>query len=184
MIGPWLVCVYDASWDGDAVAALAAMVGGWQDRERLLELQISGMARGEVAASWSLPVRAGSRLAAMAGISTSTLAEYDVEVAQGAAGADPQVRPQFAGLAFRARTGDLAEGGASVELAAMLRHRPQPPRSATLGGPLMTKLERTPFDVLMIDERVSFAAGGLGGVGGTRDLGDRGGLQGLRIQLR
>jgi hypothetical protein len=181
LVGPWLVCVYDASWDGDAIVRLDTLVNGWQDRARLLDVALDANARGEQVASWRLPVRAGTRMSALVGISTSTLYDYDVEVAGGAAAADPRLRPQFAGLALIARTADLVGGGAALDLSLGLQHRRAAPKLTTLGGPLMTKIERTPFDVLRLDERVTFAPG-LSAA--AQMLGDRSGSANVDVSVR
>jgi hypothetical protein len=126
-------------------------------------------------------VRAGSNLAAMVGLSTTSLVGYDVEVAQFAAAADPLVAPQFVGLALRAHATRLAAGGAALDLDVALSHRRALPSLAALGGPLMARLEKTPFDRLRLEGRVVTEPGAaLSG----HVLGDRAGTATVAVSLR
>jgi len=163
-VGPWVICAYDPTWDESAGAELERLTQGWHAETRLSEVELHARVRGVDAAAWKLPVRVGSQAAGMVGISSTSLVDYDVEVAQFAAGADPKFFPYFSGLVFRGAASANEAGETRLDLEAIAHLRREAPRMVTLGGPYMTRLEKTTFDVLRVWDRVS----------GTASLGDRG----------
>jgi hypothetical protein len=181
LVGPWLVCVSDPTWDGDAVVKLEALLASRRDATRLLEIEATANVRGEAVASWRLPVRAGSDLAAVIGVSTTSLEDYNVEVAQFAATADPEMRQRFFGLAVKARATGLAAGGAALDVDAALNHRRALPHFVALGGPMITKIERTSTDRLRVVERIVVAPDTA--VTGLV-LGERGGSASVAVSVR
>lgn len=176
-VGPWVICAYDPTWDESAGAELERLTQGWHAETRLSEVELRARVRGADAAAWKLPVRVGSQVAGMVGISSTSLVDYDVEVAQFAAGADPKFFPYFSGLVFRGAASANEAGEARLDLEAIAHLRREAPRMVTLGGPYMTRLEKTTFDVLRVWDRVSGAAS-LG------DRGEQGGALGLDVALK
>jgi hypothetical protein len=181
-VGPWVVCAYDQTWDESASADLERLTTGWKAETRVTEVERRARARGVDAAAWKLPLRAGSQAAGLVGIATTSLVDYDVEVAQFAAGADPKCFPQFSGLAFRADAAPPGAGGTALELEAVAHLRREAPTMDTLGGPFVTRLEKTTFDVLRVEDRV------LAGAGAARltlgDRGEQGGALSLDVALK
>ncbi len=104
-----------------------------------------------------LPMRAGTEAALVLGIEDTDLADFDVEVAQSAAVADPTIRSTFEGLALwlavtPSLSGELVlelRGGAGVE-----RIREE----IDLGSPLYNGLECTGVETLLLSERVHLVA--------------------------
>ncbi len=187
-MGPWLLCVFDPSWDGDASTQLQALLGGWKEDARLVQCAVSVHSRGHggpVPASWSLPLRPGSSCAAMIGISSTQLSDYDVEVAQTSAGADPRHEPMFNGAVFRLKPSFGSSGvlGLDVDAAAYLRRGAV--RKLDLGGPLITTMEASNYDHMRVVDRVTATGGGRSNfvLGGQSAGGEGGGMQ-LRIEVR
>ena len=146
-----------------------------------MQVEVGGRVAGDAVASWRLPVRAGSQVAGMVGISTTSLADYNVEVAQFVAAGDPVLVPHFSGLAFTGRALALASGAVGLDLDARLNHRRGLPKMIQMGGPMMTRMEKASFDVLRVDERVvvdqSLSSA-------MRVLGEAGGLAKIEVSVR
>lgn len=179
--GPWILCVYDPSWDGNAAEELERLLATWGPDASVRQLDLTTRSRGhggEVPVRWSLPVRMGTDCGAMAGISGTLLNDYDVEVAQLAAAGDPQHRPVFNGLAFRSRPAIASGGHLSVGLLALAHLQRGPARDVELGGPLMKIVQQATYDELAVDERLRILSGG-----GSVVLGDAGTDSALSLEI-
>ncbi|MEM7306833.1 MAG: hypothetical protein AAF682_09190 [Planctomycetota bacterium] len=170
-MGPWLLCIFDPQWDDDAVTQLEALLDGWKEGVRVVDVSLAVRSNGHGGtepASFHMPARAGSECGGVLGVSSTALADYDVEVAQFSATADAQHAPVFSGLAFRARPSLSGGGNLGVDLDAAAHLRRGGIRTFQTGGPAITRIEEWTFDRMRVSDRV--AADG----GGRFVLGDKG----------
>ncbi|MEW6073536.1 MAG: hypothetical protein AB1726_13210 [Planctomycetota bacterium] len=186
-LGPWAVMITDPAWDRDAAPALEALLASWKPRREVLGLEVTLSVQGghpRVPVRWRLPVRPGSACGLLLAVSGSTLVDFDVEVAQFACVADPQVAPTFDGLCL-AVTPSVVAGGTALDvrgLARLLARGPRPtfdPQHDVIGA-----VDQVAGDRLVIDERrvVGGAPASLV-VGGDAKEGDRSVLR-LEIGVR
>lgn len=121
-----------------------------------LTLRRTGAGGGEIA-RWCLPVLEGGRCAASIGIESLSLAEYDVEIAQGATVADPIVENLFDGLVLSLHPMRSADGALVIDLRACARLLAVMQRVDTGSGESM-RIDEPSFDTLSLDQRVRFGA--------------------------
>ena len=157
-IGPWLLCVYDPSWDEDAADKAAALVESWSGGTDLVQLSLGVRSQGHGGskpASWTVPVRTGAQSVALIGITSTSLVDYDVEVAQYVAAADPSHHPTFNGFSFSADPSRTSTGGVTIDLDAIAQLQNGPRKIISTGGPYITKIEKSTYNTLRVDERVT-----------------------------
>jgi hypothetical protein len=183
-VGPWVVAAYDPAWDEGASVELEKLTQSGSSPSRLVDVELRALSRGVEAASWKLPLRVGTPAAAVVGISTSSLVDFDVEVAQFAAAADAEVYPQFSGLAFRGAAAAREGGGLSLELGAVAHLRRTAPRMVNLDGPYITSLEKTVCEKLHVEERLQAPPGAPAAIVLGDRAGDQGGTLSLSITLQ
>lgn len=192
-IGPWAVVVSDPSWDARGAEAIDELVKRAGAPAKLLDVHVELVAGGEEAVRpvrWSLPVLEGTSCAAVLGVSSTAVADYDVEVAQFAGVPDPVVQATFSGLALGlevSRGGAAGDGGSTWVLDARgtgqrLRG---PMTSFEPAGPMMARVDQPQYDVLELNERVRLTKQGAGAgttIGPLSRKPDQGGL-GLVVSI-
>jgi hypothetical protein len=131
-------------------------------------------------ATAAMPICYGESSGCVLAAETQYLGSVDVEVAQGAATADPVIHDAFDGIVLRVRPTRAVDGSTMLEISARARVLSGPLQEVDLGAPLSLPGKRGEFDSLIADERLTFAA-----QGGTRrvSLGGSGGLV-LDVELR
>lgn len=159
-LGPWALAVTDPAWDDGAAATLDEMLGGWEPEVELLSLELALRdAHGSTPLRVSLPVRSGTSCGSLVGITSTALVDYDVEVAQNSAVADPVMRPTFSGLALSMEPASRQGGEVSLDLRGQAQLALGPLESLDLAGNLATFVDRPRYDRMEIEGRVTFALG-------------------------
>ena len=185
-VGPWLLCVYDPTWDEDAADKAAALIEAWSGGSDLVQLSLGVRSQGHGGskpASWVLPVRAGAPSAGLLGITSTSLVDYDVEVAQFVAAPDPTHQPTFNGFSFHANPSRTSAGGVTIDLDAIAQLRHGDMRSLSTGGPYITKIEQSRYDTLRVGERIAMPSGMPAGWAVLGDHGENGPL-GIEVGVK
>ena len=160
MYGPWVI--------GPAQEGAAALPASQELRVANISLALySGEER---IAGTVLPVRGGEVGAVVLGVQDELLADYDVEVAQFAAVADPTIYSSFDGLIARVVPSWSPSGELSVHVVAEANVTTGEAEKVDMEGPVLGELEQRTHTSLTVDERVRANA----------VLGDRSG-DGLRL---
>ncbi len=153
-VGPWVLVLTDPSWDGPAAAELERLAGAIRPVTDLVELAVELQSpTGSSLARWRLPTLSGRSVGAVVGVTGLAVQDYDVEVAQYSAVADPKIRPTFQGLCLGAEVARSpgnsgwvlrAQGVASFLAGTVPTIGPQ--------GPFIGALELPRVERLSIDE--------------------------------
>ena len=156
--GPWILIVTDPAWDRDAAAQLDRLVKSLRPATALFSVSVDLRAQGrdvEVPVRLRVPILAGSSAGLVFARGETAVTGFDVEVAQGAAVADPYVAPVFEGLALALGFGDSCVEASGL---AQLLDRPIASLEASayrLFGPIELPEPR----VLRFDERFELSDG-------------------------
>lgn len=131
-------------------------------------------------AAAAMPICYGESSGCVLATETQYVGSLDVEVAQGAATADPVIHDAFDGIVLRVRPTRAVDGSTMLEISARAHVLSGALQEVDLGTPLSLPGKRGEFDNLIADERLTFAA-----QGGVRkiSLGGSGGLV-LDVELR
>ena len=180
--GPWILIVTDPAWDRDAAAQLDRLVKSLRPTTSLRDVAIDLRGPGRPASNpvrVRLPLLAGSTAGIVIARGTTAVTGYDVEVANGAAGADPFVSSVFDGLALALSIEDT-----TCEASGMAQLFDAPMTSLDPGYPPFGAIDRPEPRVLRFDERVVLPEGRPGPVriGGGSERGEPPGLS-LEIEV-
>ncbi|MFT5689893.1 MAG: hypothetical protein ACI8PQ_002742 [Planctomycetota bacterium] len=159
MSGPWIMIAVDPTWDRISGDAIERIADSWSAPEDTISLTLDLLASGRgdnVPARTLLPSWRGHRAAAIVGLARNVVYDYDVEVAQGAAVADPVVLSAFQGLGAVARPGLT-----SVMADAALVLPSGRPTQLDLGGMTYGLLDHHEEEILRVRSRHSVGAGGV-----------------------
>jgi hypothetical protein len=183
-IAPWVI-VYTQRQGDQLAPPLYAPDGSALAQARARENATLGLtlrragASGAVLAQTQLTLSFGERSAAVLGGETLSIADADVEVANGAATIDPIMSDAFDGLIVSALPVRASDGATVVELRARAHVLAREPQVVAIGAPLSIQGERREYDDLIADERLVFAA-----QGGARRVTLGGGALVLEVELR
>jgi hypothetical protein len=159
--GPWILIVTDPAWDRDAAAQLDRLVKSLRPATALNEVSVELRARGrevELPVRMRVPILTGSSAGLVLARGETAVTGFDVEVAQGAAVADPYVASVFEGLALA-----LGLGDACVEASGLAQLLDGPIASLETGAyHLYGPIERPEPRVLRFDERFELSDGRTG----------------------
>ncbi len=161
-LGPWILIVTDPAWDGDSAADLERLIATRRTEPRVLDLAVGLEAYGAPnPMRLALPIREGSTCGVVLGRTTTTIFDYDVEVAQSAAVSDPFVAARFEGLALVLSASEENGGALTLETRGVARLLDGDPATFDPRYPLMGSLDRPELRTLRFDERASlvFAPG-------------------------
>jgi len=154
--GAWGIALSDPAWSDDAPQRFAELITqgpeAVEPRQVFVDLS-GGEGRARHAARFCLPVRSGSGSAVVLGTTTTVLYDYDVEVAQFAAVADPVMRPLFQGLALAVTPSSGATP--ALEVRGMANLLAQSVKDLSLESPVHGVVQLPQLDILRFDERTS-----------------------------
>ncbi len=163
--GAWIMIAVDPTWDQISGEAMERIASSWPASEDTVSLTLELLASGRgdnVPARTLLPSWRGHKAAAVAGLARNVVHDYDVEVAQGSAVADPVVLSAFQGLGVVARPGLT-----SLTADAALVVPSGRPTQLNLGGLTYGLLDHHEEEVLRVRSRSSVGADGVATFGTT-----------------
>jgi hypothetical protein len=105
-------------------------------------------------------LRSGIASSVVAGAEDELLSDWDVEVAQSAAVADPQIRPTFEGLCARLRVERDAGGALVLQIHAFGQARNGELRNIDPQVPTVGAISQGIWDRLGVEEQLTFPADG------------------------
>ena len=155
-LGPWALIVTDPAWDQDAPGELERLLAARRPRTRVLASEVSLEAQGATQAipvHFSLPVLEGSSCAAVIGRTTTTITDFDVEVAQAVSTPDPRVSAIFEGLAIGLTLSGTQGPALTLETRGVARLLDAATGPVDLRYPMMGGLETRAADRFQFDER-------------------------------
>jgi hypothetical protein len=126
---------------------------------RLVQVSLVLSRAGSELARCALPLRDAEPAALVLGAEDIQVGDFDVEVAQAAAIADPVMRIGFDGLALWVRPSFSPGGDVTLEIDARAHVRGAPPRELDLRAPGLGKLDQATYDQLLTHERLVFGKG-------------------------
>jgi hypothetical protein len=168
--GPWVFVTREPGYEPPAVPLEPpeTVLARLSPSPRLFQLAFTLKRTGPdggVVARLVVPARASEPLLAVLGTEQSRVFDYDVEVAQSATVADPDVYSAFEGLVVHARPSVTLRGELVLGLRAKGRAQRGAPRQFDPGAKQLGPIPQGNADVLVIDEQLAFAK-----EGGTRVL--------------
>jgi hypothetical protein len=119
-------------------------------------------AQSSTIARWVLPLRAGTASCAVLGRESSEVGDYDVEVAQLAAAADPQMYFAFDGLALTLEPGIATSGDLTLDIGACAHVKRGDTREFDPRVPTLGRMQQSTYDQLSTREKLVFAKGANG----------------------
>jgi hypothetical protein len=172
--GPWILIVTDPSWDRDAAAQLERLVKSLKPSTQVrtvgLDLRAQGREPG-FPVRVRVPLLDGSSAGVVVARGKTAVTGFDVEIAQGAAVADPYVSSAFEGLALA-----LSLEGTTLEVSGLAQLLDGPIASIDSGYALLGPILRPEPRVLRFDERLELADGRPVRIGGGSERADQPGF--------
>lgn len=166
-LGPWFLSALSAEQLADLEAepaqAFSSVLDSWKPETRVVQLELIARHPGDgghEAARVTLPLRAGTSGVALAGFETTEVADYDVEVAQFAAVADPSPFVAFDGLVFWARPAYTPAGDLLVDVRVRVHFREGEIQELDLRSPVLGQVQQSTYERLFVNERLRFPASG------------------------
>ena len=134
--------------------ALLRTLGSLHTEERFFVVDFEVRNHGGKAVHSRFALRGGASAATLVGVESLEIADYEVEVAQQSAVADPEIRSVLDGMCLRVKLLPGEDGKLDLHLKGGTRLA-APARTQRLAGPVMGTLFNTPSQELALDERVS-----------------------------
>ena len=178
--GPWALIVTDPAWDRAGADDLRSLGESWPKVRETASVTLTLSASGvgdAVPVRVLMPCRRGQESAVLVGTATNVIWDYDVEVAQNAALADPVIGIRFSGLgAILGTAGETTE----LEATCLARIPAEAPRVLEVGASEFRFFDRQVHDVLTVRDRKDLGPDGSVRFG-TRATGAR--EQSLELQV-
>lgn len=154
--GPWRMLVPDPTYDRGGAEAVDALAASWPSAAATatlaLDLASSGVADG-MPARGLVPCIRGQEAAVLVGVARNTVWDYDVEVAQNAAVADPTVSNIFSGLGVIASVQDRLDGSSALDVEAYGFQPAGPPEVLEVSAREFRYFDRQDHDTLQAKSR-------------------------------
>jgi len=155
-IGPWALFVTDPSWD-KGVGEIEELLANLEIETDVMSLSMDARAAdGTGRLGFSVPLLVGSQCGVMVGRTSTALVDYDVEVAQLSAVADPQDVALYQGLALTLSSSRGRDRAVVLGLDGLVRLQEGPMRHLDLEGSVLGGIGLPRYMGVHLDDRVSF----------------------------
>lgn len=157
----WLVLVRSPRpAEGSGLESAITRLGGGAPVPQSFGVELALRRGPNVIARSTLALRSGVVSSVVAGAEDQLLADWDVEVAQSASAADPQMRDSFEGLCARLRVDRDAAGGIVLDIRGFGQVRSGELRNLDPQVPSIGAMTLGSWDRLGIEDRLTFPADG------------------------
>ncbi len=146
--------------EGSPLEPAVARLGNAAPQPQSFSAELALRRGANVVARATVALRSGVASSVVAGAEDELLYDWDVEVAQSASAADPQIKASFEGLCARLRVEHDAAGGLVLDIRGFGQVRNGELRNLDPQVPTIGPLSQVSWDRLGIEERLTLAADG------------------------